>query len=977
MATSGPHAPLVEDVEGRYGIIRFFAKDTVIGAALRLYGEWAENELRFFHHFIPRGGTVLDVGAFIGTHALAFAWMVGREGQVLSFEPQARSFALLEENVRANALDQVQLHHAAVGSAPGHINLEPMNIDDTINFGGLTVHEVQAGGGALEEEKAEVVTIDSLGLARCDFIKLDVEGTEDAALRGAERTITRLRPVIYAECNSLADAARSFAELKSFGYALFLHVVDAFNPASQTGEPHNIFGTSREAGLIGVPPERRAEAAGLTDPSWQLFELNTLDDLAYALLQKPQYFDEVLRTGSAARAGGKAVSAVDYKALEDARAQLSHDLDALRAALQQEVVKTLVVVSEEKSRYQTLLEQEKARFELDRNWLIGEKTRLEHETSHFVQEKIQLEARLSTHRHELEEMQNALTAANSKLGTQRHELEEAQHALTAANSELGTQRHELVEMQSALTAAHSELGTQRQELNDTQNALNAVGNALNRIKKSNVFKALKPIVKAEISLRDKSRRLRRKLRSGQDERRATIDAPVVEEAVAAPAAAEPAKAEHHHGVVAIQPQVLPGGSTAVVPAASTRRLMVCVSHVSPCPPRAGNEYRILRMMRWLRSTGIDVLLVVCPLPEQDLSPVQLSALGAEFQNVVVVGRKGELQYQLSRQDLSDVVTGLKGSRVRDFAPLLQEDEANSSRLLSITRTFCPDVLLEFLTALDSSTQPFAVLVNYCFMTRGFPLLRKDVVKIVDTHDVFSTKASKVVRFGIKDGLALTAAEEGRLLSGADALLAIQPDEALELRNLGVAATVLTVGMDMPEPPRRVSTVEGPVALMVASDNEMNRKGLSDFLRFAWPLVRAAVPDARLHVVGSVGKDLTGHEPNVRWLGHVDDLDAAYAEARLVINPAVAGTGLKIKTLEALSQLRPIVLWPSGVDGVSPELRVYCLCVTDWFQFARSVIHTLADPAAGNRLLDARDTIATLLSQSHVYAEFGEFLKSQH
>lgn len=156
-------------------------------------------------------------------------------------------------------------------------------------------------------------------------------------------------------------------------------------------------------------------------------------------------------------------------------------------------------------------------------------------------------------------------------------------------------------------------------------------------------------------------------------------------------------------------------------------------------------------------------------------------------------------------------------------------------------------------------------------------------------------------------------------------------------------------------------------------NEMNVKGLRDFLRFAWPRARAAMPAARFHVVGSVGRILTGHEPNVRWLGHLDDLGDAYAAARLVINPAVAGTGVKIKTLEALSQLRPIVLWPSGVDGLSPELRTYCACVTDWYAFGESVIALLRDAAAGDRLIEARDTISALLSSEQAYAEFQAFL----
>jgi FkbM family methyltransferase len=246
-----PHAPLTEEVKGRYGIVRFFAKDTVIGAALRAYGEWAENELRFLRHVIPSGGTVIDAGAFVGTHALAFARRVGDDGQVHAFEPQSRSFALLETNIRANGLHHVHLRHAAVGAAPGQTRLEVMKADEAANFAGLGVRPTQADAGTSDE--VPVVAIDSLGLQRCDLIKLDVEGAEDAVLRGAVETITRLKPVIYADCNSLADGARSFAELTSLGYALFMHVADAFNPDNWLGARENMFGVAREAAIVGVP----------------------------------------------------------------------------------------------------------------------------------------------------------------------------------------------------------------------------------------------------------------------------------------------------------------------------------------------------------------------------------------------------------------------------------------------------------------------------------------------------------------------------------------------------------------------------------------------------------------------------------------------------------------------------------------------------------------------------------------------------
>ena len=69
---------LFETVETRNGRVTFFANDTgAISESLRLYGEWAQNELSFMLSMVRPGDTVVDVGGYIGTHALAFARHVG------------------------------------------------------------------------------------------------------------------------------------------------------------------------------------------------------------------------------------------------------------------------------------------------------------------------------------------------------------------------------------------------------------------------------------------------------------------------------------------------------------------------------------------------------------------------------------------------------------------------------------------------------------------------------------------------------------------------------------------------------------------------------------------------------------------------------------------------------------------------------------------------------------------------------------
>ena len=98
---------------------------------------------------------------------------------------------------------------------------------------------------------------------------------------------------------------------------------------------------------------------------------------------------------------------------------------------------------------------------------------------------------------------------------------------------------------------------------------------------------------------------------------------------------------------------------------------------------------------------------------------------------------------------------------------------------------------------------------------------------------------------------------------------------------------MTAGVDF-EVLEETSTPRGRRVLYVASDNPMNRHGLRDFLRHAWPAVREAVPDAELTVVGAVGASVPVAPPGVTVMGRVDDLAPLYRDCRVVINPAVAG-----------------------------------------------------------------------------------------
>jgi hypothetical protein len=316
-----------------------------------------------------------------------------------------------------------------------------------------------------------------------------------------------------------------------------------------------------------------------------------------------------------------------------------------------------------------------------------------------------------------------------------------------------------------------------------------------------------------------------------------------------------------------------------------------------------------------------------------------------------------------------VLASLTGTFTPSFADILGEDAVTSLRqreLLNIERTFCHDAVISTVLHLERSLGPHILQVEYIWMTRLLPLVRGDVLKVVDTHDVFSSIPQKVALFGVRD-VAIEPHEEAERLRRADLAIAIQDDERAELKRLASSVPVITAAVDFDVVGGQRAPTEGQI-LFVASGNARNRKGLDDFLRLAWPRIHRSVPKAELLVVGGVGKALAGREVSgVGVVGQVEDLTPRYENAALVINPVVAGTGLKIKILEALCHLRPVVTWPAGVEGLDPMLAALCLVARDWYEFSEQVIGVLTRaPSEGFTARD-RAVIAAHVAPDHVYA----------
>jgi FkbM family methyltransferase len=179
----------------------WLARNDGLSKAL-LEAGFEDAECRFVERFLQRGMIVLDVGAHHGLYALLASKRVGRKGRVIAFEPSSRERRALRLHALLNFRTNISVQGLAVGDADGQIDLYVMRARDS-GCNSLRPPAADAGS-AVRRQRVQTIRLDAwlkkAGVNKVDFIKLDVEGGELDALRGAEHLLDgNSRPLILAE----------------------------------------------------------------------------------------------------------------------------------------------------------------------------------------------------------------------------------------------------------------------------------------------------------------------------------------------------------------------------------------------------------------------------------------------------------------------------------------------------------------------------------------------------------------------------------------------------------------------------------------------------------------------------------------------------------------------------------------------------------------------------------------------------------
>ena len=216
--------------------------DNGVERSLYYTGSYESGTLAFIKKYLKKGSCFVDVGANIGLMSLYAKSVVGEQGKIFSFEPHPKTAKILRFNIALNSMKGVEVVEKGVGSKKGSAQI-------------FDRWDVNRGGASLlsssTEQKGydiEVVTLDDFfSDIDISMIKIDIEGFELEALKGASRILSSTKPpILIVECTE---------ETEHQGYSR----VALYKWLKETNDQYKFYklkgSKSRKSGLIEVKSE--------------------------------------------------------------------------------------------------------------------------------------------------------------------------------------------------------------------------------------------------------------------------------------------------------------------------------------------------------------------------------------------------------------------------------------------------------------------------------------------------------------------------------------------------------------------------------------------------------------------------------------------------------------------------------------------------------------------------------------------------
>ena len=363
-----------------------------------------------------------------------------------------------------------------------------------------------------------------------------------------------------------------------------------------------------------------------------------------------------------------------------------------------------------------------------------------------------------------------------------------------------------------------------------------------------------------------------------------------------------------------------------------------ISRTYTHPQDAGNRQRIYRECCKMKELGWDIDF----LYYGSIEAVDLDAMIAFF-GVDHFWVCENLQYSVKSQIRSEIRKKLDQQGITKYISIqYNKDDWFSTDV---------DEMIQYLLG---KKQYDAVWMQYFFQSKSFERIDSKIIKITDTHDKFGNRDRIFRKKGVVPEFFYTSKNgEKKALARADVIVAIQNREKEYFAGLlsKYNTKVVTIG-DMIEL-HHVEDIDEKCYGFIGGINKPNILSIKWFIDKILPIIKKMDQESKFYIAGNICNQLEDSDRYIK-LGKVEQVDEFYKRVKFVVCPIISGTGLNIKSIEALSYKKPIIATTIGAKGLEDAKKA--MVVTDKEEeFALRTVELLNDT---KRLQDMKqETVA--------------------
>lgn len=387
------------------------------------------------------------------------------------------------------------------------------------------------------------------------------------------------------------------------------------------------------------------------------------------------------------------------------------------------------------------------------------------------------------------------------------------------------------------------------------------------------------------------------------------------------------------------------------------------------PVRTGAHVRVLEALQCLRRVGFEVSVAYASLDWMPQTPFDRLALASALcKNVFFYEDKSRRQNRLRRPDLtieqlSNIASGKAVAKtIARVDPFRKVDNGMRKWFSECVSAAKPDVVFmcypTYAGLLAECSDALTVIELYDTdalngamqgaLLDGGLMLDKNRLNGPSADDAYVLDRTFLSSVGCR-----LSPEEFLCIQAFDAGIALTVSDEKVLQSAGLDPTThIPVMTEVRE--QRPAYESGDACLMLGP-NYFNLQGLLHLDRKVWPMAQTLCPQIRLNVCGSVPhfEDLRLND-GIKKLGFVADPRNLLEASSFFVNPVFSGTGMQIKTVEAMANGLAVICYPEVAEAVGIQ-------------------HGINGYVASNEK-DFAQGIASLFSDRHLAAEMGQLAR---